>query len=615
MNYAIGEDLQTFGKDLNLEVSGDGKKVRDYPFPKDNTVSITVGENESPENIHRRFLLQATSEAGLDGTRQQTEFVEKYIKSSINFADAKDDPSKNDGTAVKKGEMQAGSNSYILDSGQVEHLKQLQQEYVADGGKLQRGQDYSLPNSVNNSVNSPNIYDNSGVTKINLRQLAEQAEVLNLTSYGIPTDPFELKPFFVNLSNTSNLSKEDNALLTLISQNFGSGNLSMPHFQEIMSLAKDAGVKVQNLKVTGNSARFDLSVQDILKLKIAAITVQGKANAIEKVYRDVMDNNHISSFIRGVAKGSFNAIAGTVGLVADLPGTMKALWQVVSNPVETFNALYNELNETWDEFKNAPSEKKAEMVGELVGSTITEVLLGKGIGKFAGVLAKTKTGTELLKKAKALKVATIAEFSDEAALASSKRAKQRLATQLYSGIPADVLLDMAVVAGNKIKNGVESFAEFQTQMLAEFGDKVRPELRRLFDKSVDAIYGKRRDINIHELLGGHTIEKHVGKTEKWLRKRLEKETDITYASSFHNENIANKAQIEAIKQFGEEFDYWAKNSLSSKPIKITIELDESAGIIVGREKFGTQISNKVEIYVAKNNTERGWYIVTTYPIP
>lgn len=57
------------------------------------------------------------------------------------------------------------------------------------------------------------------------------------------------------------------------------------------------------------------------------------------------------------------------------------------------------------------------MVGELVGAAVVEILLGKGIGKAGGILAKTKTGAKLLEKADALKAATavkIAEaFSDE----------------------------------------------------------------------------------------------------------------------------------------------------------------------------------------------------------
>lgn len=218
---------------------------------------------------------------------------------------------------------------------------------------------------------------------------------------------------------------------------------------------------------------------------------------------------------------------------------------------------------------------------------------------------------------KSATVAKIAEsFSDEAASAAASRLRGRLQqTTLYAGVPADVLVDLAVVATNKVKNGVKDFTEFSKQMVVEFGESVRPELRKAFDKGVDAVYGSRRVLDLHELLGGHTIEKHVGKTEKWLKARLEKEPDIRSASTFYNKEVANRAQMQATKLYGKEFDEWAKNSASDFPIKRVIEMNEPAGIVVIRGKDGIQVSSKVEVRVVKDNTERGWHIISSFPLP
>ncbi len=153
-------------------------------------------------------------------------------------------------------------------------------------------------------------------------------------------------------------------------------------------------------------------------------------------------------------------------------------------------------------------------------------------------------------------------------------------------------------------------------MVSEYGEKIRPELKKLFDKGVDAVYGSRRDIDLHELLGGHTVEKHVGKTEKWLRNRLEKELDIEAASSFYSKEVASRAQMQATKTYGKEFDEWAKNSLSDRPISRIIEMDETPGIVVKRNKPGVELSStKVEVRVVKDNTERGWHIISAFPLP
>ena len=617
MTYKIGG--QTLVNTAALVANGRGNE-RDKFFPKNNTVSIQVGEGESPVEIHRRFLLEAASQAGLDGTNQQTEFVAKYIGKSLDFANFADDPSKNDGAAVKQGELVKGTASYTLDNEQVKYLKQLQTQYVADGRKLRRGKSYSAPQPLASAQTNPKQFNAGAVVKINLQKLADQAEVLT-SKIGLPTDPNELKSFFVNLSNAPNLSREDDALLALIKSAYAGGNLNITHFQEILSLAKEAGVKVQNLQVTGNSARFDLSAADVLKVKIARISVQEKANRVERIYRDAMNNNEISAFVRGVIAGGYKSAAGTVGLITDLPGTMQALWQIVSNPVETFNALYKELGETWDEFKNAPPNKKSEMVGELVGAAIVEILLGKGIGKAGSILARTKTGTEILEKAKAVKLATTAKaaetFSDEAAALASQRAKQRLATQLYSGIPADVLANMAVFAGNKIKNGAVKFGEFSRLMVDEFGEKVRPKMLELYQESFEKVFGRRKDLTLDELLGGHTIERHVGKSDNWLRKRLTDDFGIPSASTFTNEAIANRTIARFVKEKREAIEEWLESG--KHRLDVEFEMNEPVGRVLTRGKGNASNSKPIEtdkviISIIRNNTPQGWHVNTSFPI-
>jgi hypothetical protein len=63
---------------------------------------------------------------------------------------------------------------------------------------------------------------------------------------------------------------------------------------------------------------------------------------------------------------------------------------------------------------------------------------------------------------------------------AGERARRALATTVYSGIPADAMLDMAVVAGNKIGKGAVKFGEFSTQMVEKFGEKVKPYIEKLY---------------------------------------------------------------------------------------------------------------------------------------
>ncbi len=214
--------------------------------------------------------------------------------------------------------------------------------------------------------------------------------------------------------------------------------------------------------------------------------------------------------------------------------------------------------------------------------------------------------------------AKVAEtFSDEAAALASQRAKQRLATQLYSGIPADVLADMAVFAGNKIKNGAVKFGEFSRLMVDEFGEKVRPKMLELYQDSFEKVFGTRKTLTLDKLLGGHSIEKHVGKSENWLRQRLLEETDLDFASSFRNYETANRVVGKAIKENTAKIEKWLVGK-TNKPLELEITMENNIGTILGRGKGGsvglkTAIeTNKAKVILIKDNTPLGWHILTTY---
>lgn len=208
------------------------------------------------------------------------------------------------------------------------------------------------------------------------------------------------------LSNNGKPITEQRILAQYAENQYGGGNLWGQNYRQIGELSAAQGVKpkITNITRVGNkmSVEFELAPRDRAVVHENYKTVQSEVNRARAAYEDFANNNEVSSFLRGVFNGAVGSIKGTIGLL-NVPETMKALWQVVSNPVETFNALYKELGETWEEFKNAPPSKKSEMLGEVVGQAVVEILVGKGIGKAGGILAKTKAGAKLLEDASQLK--------------------------------------------------------------------------------------------------------------------------------------------------------------------------------------------------------------------
>lgn len=319
----------------------------------------------------------------------------------------------------------------------------------------------------------------------------------------LPIDTPKNLKVSVLLNNDGSPITSERILAQYSENTYKNNSLWGDNFRRIGELSADQGIKpkITNITDVGNKklVEFELSPRDRSVVHENYKLVQTEVNRARAAYEDFANNNEVSSFLRGVFNGAIGAVKNTVGLL-NLPETMKALWQIVSSPKETFNALMTELGETWEEFKNAPPNKKSEMVGELVGAAVVEILLGKGIGKAGGILAKTKTGAKLLEKADALKAATavkIAEaFSDEAAKVAKQRFSQKMATQLYSGIPIDAMADLAIIATNKVSKGVTRFADFSRQMIQELGENIRPRLEKLYREAMQKIGREVDDVEI-----------------------------------------------------------------------------------------------------------------------
>jgi hypothetical protein len=136
-------------------------------------------------------------------------------------------------------------------------------------------------------------------------------------------------------------------------------------------------------------------------------------------------------------------------------------------------------------------------------------------------------------------------------------------------------------------------------------------------KTVDPHYTEanpRRDVNDHEGDGlGHTVERHVGKSDNWLRRRLQNNPGMDAASTFTSEAAANRAQAAFVKKHKAEIAEWLKGSSR----QMTKEFD--TGIFVGRVlekgKSSAVTTKEVFILIRRNpDVPQGWYFHTSYPV-
>ena len=117
----------------------------------------------------------------------------------------------------------------------------------------------------------------------------------------------------------------------------------------------------------------------------------------------------------------------------------------------------------------------------------------------------------------------------------------------------------------------------------------------------------------HDDEGGHTDERHIGKSDQWLRNRNQRETKPK-SSTFTNEAIANLTQARFVKKYKKEIKEWLVDSSKIRNFAKDITMDREIGIIVSK-KGRTRTTNKAKVVLKKDNSSLGYHILTSYPVP
>ncbi|NJK76747.1 MAG: hypothetical protein HC849_16230 [Oscillatoriales cyanobacterium RU_3_3] len=119
-------------------------------------------------------------------------------------------------------------------------------------------------------------------------------------------------------------------------------------------------------------------------------------------------------------------------------------------------------------------------------------------------------------------------------------------------------------------------------------------------------------LEVHEKAGGHTLERHVGKTEAELAQRLAAEPQIAAASSFTNRAVAEAAIGEAISRNEREISSW----LRSRENRYAIDYNANriVGITLRRRQNKISTTSRLRIVLQRSaKLPPGYFILTAYP--
>ncbi len=122
-----------------------------------------------------------------------------------------------------------------------------------------------------------------------------------------------------------------------------------------------------------------------------------------------------------------------------------------------------------------------------------------------------------------------------------------------------------------------------------------------------------RDLSIDDARGGHTLKRHVGRTDEQLRERLEHEKDISAASTYTDRQTAERVVGTAIQNNRDKLQRWMERGERRPNLVLDYtEPNDSIGRVMNRRALGSVPCDHA-IVVLKADGPSDYYVLTSYP--
>jgi Bacterial CdiA-CT RNAse A domain len=125
--------------------------------------------------------------------------------------------------------------------------------------------------------------------------------------------------------------------------------------------------------------------------------------------------------------------------------------------------------------------------------------------------------------------------------------------------------------------------------------------------------GERHDLSADEARGGHTLARHVGRSDDDLRERLDSE-GISTASTWSSREVAERTVARALRDNADRIDNWS----SRRGNRPNLELDYrgNRGEPLGRcMRRGRESVDCFDAVVVLRWRGQDYYVLTSYPEP
>ncbi len=164
----------------------------------------------------------------------------------------------------------------------------------------------------------------------------------------------------------------------------------------------------------------------------------------------------------------------------------------------------------------------------------------------------------------------------------------------------------------------EASGEFRESERKEHGSRDRERSPESSESAIPAgsnssgaVAGVAYDLQRDEQLGGHTLRKHVGRSDEELRERLEQEPHISAASTWTNRDLAEQTVAATLRDQAGRIAQWQARGERRSNLALHYNADHEIGRSLERGASQTVPCTAAVIVLKANGG--GFYVLTTYP--
>jgi hypothetical protein len=148
---------------------------------------------------------------------------------------------------------------------------------------------------------------------------------------------------------------------------------------------------------------------------------------------------------------------------------------------------------------------------------------------------------------------------------------------------------------------------------AQQNPTARPAASPAIEQRRPAATPAAHDLSADEAMGGHTLQRHVGRSEADLIDRLRREPQISSASTYTDRETAERVIASALRSDSRAFAAWRERRGRRPNLVVRYRADHVIGRSMARGHSSSVPCDRAVIVLRWDDGRQRDYVLTSYP--